>query len=343
MFKKLIVISVAFSILFALQNVVLAEGEFPNGPKQRKSKEEQVKDLLQSMDRQMEFYGKVIDQEGRPVEGATVYVGLRSSKGDKEITLKTDHKGRFEIKKETGFLVYVDKVKKTGYEYKYKNNPSGFDYARGKIHQPDKQNPVIFHLRKKEPPTLVLKNSFKIRFDYLGAEYELDILRGNPGPGDFTRLEKKVHIDLVVRGEVSGDESGFIITFTPLDKESGIQEKEELLYVAPERGYQPEYTYLLPFDKDAVVKKHLYMKGVGGEYYSRIDVKMRSYETSVGVYLETWTNPTGERNVEYDSTLFAEFYSKPKLERLKFFQEIRKKQYKKKIEKETKEKVKKEK
>ncbi len=270
--------------------------------KPRKDKGEEMKELLKAMDHPMEFYGKVIDQNNDPVVDAQVFVGTRNSNGDRNFVLTTDKQGQFNIKNEVGFLVYVDKVVKKGYEYSYKNNPSGFHFDAEKEidrHHPDPANPVIFTMRKKEPASIVFKHDFSFGLNQKNKyEQAVDVVRGH-----WKDLEKMgkwdddEQADLLVNAILSDDKKSFSVAFKSLDKDGGILEKDELLYMVPEGGYEPVIKVKVPVNSNA--KKHLYVKGRQGSMYARIDLELQAGSDGVGLKLVTWANPKGLRNVDY--------------------------------------------
>lgn len=277
--------------------------------KPRKDKGEEMKELFKSMDHPMAFYGKVVDQNNDPVVDAQVEVGTRSSSGDRNFILTTDKQGQFNLKNEIGFLIYVDKVVKKGYEYSFKNNPSGFHFeAEQEIHRhrPDPTNPVIFKMRKKEPPTIVFKHDFSFGLNQKNKyEQAVDVVMGHwkdlEKMGKWDDDEKA---DLLVKAVLSEDKKSFSVSFKSLDKDGGILERDELLYMVPESGYEPVHKVQVPVNNS--IKKHLYVKGRQGSMYARIDLELNAGTEGVGVKLITWANPKGLRNVDYYPDLEAE-------------------------------------
>ena len=98
------------------------------------------------------FYGKVVDQASQPVPGATasfIWTDM-SAQGTSTIESVSDHQGLFVLDGVQGKRLQV-RLKKDGY-YTNADNPLSFEYAsffEPNYHNPDRQNPVIFRLRKK--------------------------------------------------------------------------------------------------------------------------------------------------------------------------------------------------
>jgi hypothetical protein len=98
------------------------------------------------------FYGQVVDEKGDPVPRANVkMIGTDiSPTGNFIDTRVSDERGLFSLTGRTGKFLSVE-VRKDGY-YTSRENHTGFEYAAfsdPNYYQPDPNNPVIFHLRKK--------------------------------------------------------------------------------------------------------------------------------------------------------------------------------------------------
>ncbi len=272
-------------------------------------KQQRMTEMLKSRDVPIQFYGQVIDQNKQPVVNADVFINVEYSGGIKELTVKTNSQGLFELKNETGNFLFVDKIIKKGYEFSYKNNTSGFRYwahFEKDRHKPNKNRPVIFTMRKKEPPTLVVPGNFSRGLDPKGTEYELDLLeRVIIEAGKLGKYSKKEHADLRIKATLSKDGSSYAVTFTTPDKKSGILVRDDLLYVAPAEGYAPRQTITVSIPEK--VEKHLYIKGRQGGLYSRLDMTISaSEEKKIGINIKSWSNPTGSRNVDFDENLYGQ-------------------------------------
>ncbi|MCW0217111.1 MAG: carboxypeptidase-like regulatory domain-containing protein, partial [Prosthecobacter sp.] len=131
------------------------------------------------------FYGRVMDQNGAPVDGAKVEFSANTVPfGDGEkFSTTTDGSGNFEITGKHGRSLYVG-VSKSGYyrvpEMKGAASSSGF-FAYGSdlgdgVHTPSKKSPVIFILRKAgtlEP--LVARRGIKVPLMPDGTEYAVSL------------------------------------------------------------------------------------------------------------------------------------------------------------------------
>jgi len=99
------------------------------------------------------FYGKVVDENGRPVVGATLDFSANnlSSEGRSTYKQASDENGLFSIKGIHGKFLHV-RVSQNGYQPS-KLDQFTFSYAGGDTDQisPDRNNPIPFHLYKIKP------------------------------------------------------------------------------------------------------------------------------------------------------------------------------------------------
>lgn len=266
--------------------------------------------LLKDMwteNKKINFYGKVIDQASAPVKGADIYFNISYSGRMIDEVIKTDDNGLFKVLNERGRNLYIDKIEKQGYEFDSNRVAISYDYGgerEERLHKPDKNNPVIFYMRKKEPPTLVIPCSFGW-INKTVKEEEMDLTRCEQYTGkiqeNYGRLS---HADLKARMEMSkGDTHYKLIIVTP-DDGSGIIASDVLSYVPPESGYQPRLELIVPLSGE--LKKYLYVKSRAGKVYARLDTTIRVGEKDISIGMKAWTNPTGQRNVDYYPDLYME-------------------------------------
>lgn len=100
--------------------------------------------------RPIQFYGKVVDSVGNPIEGATIKIVVEMLDGKQKITLASDRNGYFELPMQTGKSIYVGAYKesyisgeKSGGNFEYADFFSEF------FHVPTKAQPVQFTLDKE--------------------------------------------------------------------------------------------------------------------------------------------------------------------------------------------------
>lgn len=126
----------------------------------------------------IDFFGKVVDQFGEPIAGATVELSVRRwtvpPSPDRKHIIETDKTGLFQLKGEKGQFLYPKDISKDGYEYKRLEHPTAFQYSGSmligeQLFVADPENPVIFHLRKRGPVEYLVERKFGAKF-YLNED-----------------------------------------------------------------------------------------------------------------------------------------------------------------------------
>lgn len=268
--------------------------------------------LRSKMNSQVDFYGKVIDQYGKPVEGAEVWLHLKGAYKTTEYKVKTDTAGCFEITKQSGFWLFVDWIGREGIsgDDRKWGQEKVFEYSTGFVSHKDA--PVLFKVRKQEPPTIVKEDRlFTSAYEVREAKYfKIDLVEMKIN--NQTSWYSDNHPDIVMRMITSPENKAVTFVMEAQDKDSGIMESEELLYVPPESGYKKTYKIVVPLGEE--FEKKLYVKSRDGKIYSRLEVDFSNKNKTKYDYplfrAKTRTNLIGERNFEYDSKLYDEYVKK---------------------------------
>lgn len=292
-------------------------------PTSDQDKMSRIKQVLKSRDVDITFYGKVVDQYGDPVEDAEILIHITHYSpnpstlfgGIKKVNATTDATGLFVIKDNRGRSLYLDDIRKLGYEFSKVNNPQrGFKYsgAKGeKILTPQEEQPVVFRLRKKGKTTCLSRGDFDYQFGQDDEPCYLDIIRPAFLKKSKLRVSeaygsKPIQTDVVLG--ISSDEmgQGFIATFA-VTGTGGLIVSDDLLHIAPANGYTSNLVVSVSNNKD--VRKHIYVKAREGRVYGRLDVTMNAYSNRVShqrrinVRIELSANPYGDRNLEDDPNI----------------------------------------
>ncbi len=177
------------------------------------------------------FYGKVTDQEALPIPGVEVEIGWTdlSPSGSSTRALTTDGDGRFALIGEQGKALIVHSLKKAGYIEANATNRHSFEYAafwEPTYHEPDSNNPVLFHMRKKgEPaPLVVSEGKFVLTFG-TPSPIPMPQADGVASPLKFTVFENDAKTRKW-RAQLSVEGGGIIPAL------------EEFPFEAPKEGYQ---------------------------------------------------------------------------------------------------------
>lgn len=259
--------------------------------------------------RPLKFYGQVIDDSDTPVSDALVKFQIGQIMGIKKIRVFTNNQGLLDVSDEVGRGLFLKTIEKSGYEYNHAFSGTRYSYENDGTFIPDKNNPVVFKVRKKLPPTVVVPGEISVVFKTKKKVkyYEVDLIEmADGGPYELKEYHgNHAHADLKARLE--HEEGGIFYSFilqTP-DADSGMIALDQPLYAPPADGYQKEYRVIL---SDGQKKETwLYVKSRSGQQYSRLKIKFAVEEGEAYFAADVLTNPLGERNFESDSEKLREW------------------------------------
>lgn len=147
----------------------------------------------------IDFYGRVVDQDGQPVSAAKVvlkilvgYLASPTQLGTRydNITLGTDTGGNFVVTGEHGHSVEIVSIEKDDYELS-KRLTRLYPYSwSAEIFHPDKNNPVLFVLWEKGKQPALIVGDKSLDFIPDGRSYAVDlgkktITQATNSEGDF--------------------------------------------------------------------------------------------------------------------------------------------------------------
>jgi hypothetical protein len=266
----------------------------------------------------IDFYGKVEQQDGTPISGATVEFRLsridphllsdRDPIAAETFQRSTDENGLFSAIGLIGTSLQVTAVDKPGYRSDLKVSRS-FEYSpRFDVrtrHHADPANPIIFLMWKKTGTEALVQRerTFGVRPD--GTPITIDLLTGKSQPARSPTGDLLVSLK---RPE------GLLYPSSPFEWEfeikgvnAGIVETKEIFaYEAPESGYESGYKYQLRTttgEGGYTEKRKYYVRGRDGSFYASLEVVANSNADTSG---EAWgafnmkyrLNPRGSRNLE---------------------------------------------
>ena len=258
-------------------------------------------------EQKVEFYGLVLDQFEKPVEGAKVLFEYSAYGFPMPINRKgrtlTGADGRFEIHGGKAAILYITDIVLRGCEFSLKSNiNTSFDYDRSyvKRHRPDKKNPVVFHLRRKHTEAVVLLScESRIRING-GAGEEwlgLDLSSGDTVEPRFKGNQQYFH-DLEFTWEHDEEKKEWALTIKMNGENAGVLMSDKLLYEAPSDGYAKEVALTFKYSDEPPLK-HLYLRLRDCGMYARLDIDHgRISEKGVFFFCRTVINPYGSRSLE---------------------------------------------
>ena len=295
----------------APQPTSASQGATTNALTKLKSKGEKMREGLSLLNHQpIEFYGKAIDQNDEPLADATVMGHVQINDGYRQTLEKyettTDSNGMFEFRGFSGRDLGIA-VSKPGYQRESEHTANSyFKYSlmfREKVHHPDPSNPVIFKMWKLAGAEGMVKGGgggHLLPCDGTPIYFDLLTSKKVDGGGDL-----KITLDRHPTQGVSR-QKGYDWKSKVEVVDGGLLEVNDVFpYLAPETGYQTFFETNMAAgvpDWKESLEKTFYVKLRNGKMYGRMSIRVRTFSDPppTQVYFESWLNPTGSRNLEYD-------------------------------------------
>jgi len=274
--------------------------------------------LMAKANRPIEFYGKVVDQNGNPIPSVKVSLDIKLIKipapgelpGDMfdTYTLTTDANGLFSLTGAKGELLTVESLEKTGYDAAHKNINKGYWYWASIGYVGNPKQPEIFQMWKRTGTEELVRKTFSTDLDVDGTSVFYDLLQGTQGFGN-----RDIVVSLVRNPQqIASGQRNYEWTATIEVPDGGlIISSDEQMYLAPQEGYQSQYVFHMPVMKSAWKSGAvpgwkdqkdvaIYLKLRGGKYYGRAELKFvaGAPRLTTPFYLTSYVNPSGSRNLE---------------------------------------------
>jgi hypothetical protein len=267
------------------------------------NRQEGIRQYMESQNSPIALYGLVVDQDGNPVPGVKVRVGVRhwnvvtpapwGAQGQ-TIPLEkvTAADGRFEMRDVTGDGVHIESISKSGYQLSPKAR-NHFGPSSGSI-----ENPVIIRMWKEQAAEPLVSGNRIFGIDS-SKVYTLDLITGKKTEG-LAVGDLRVSI---TRPDGVSRRDKYPWSFSIEGIEGGVVESnDEFMYLAPESGYEPKYEMQLDPKESSwapLVKKQFFLCSRGGGVYGRIQIEVRSiYNVHSALEIDYAVNPAGSRNLQ---------------------------------------------
>ena len=265
------------------------------------------------------FYGRVVDQHGRPVYRARVttgkeYLNTGSLRffGIEAINAETDADGRFACTGQLIKTLFIKVIEKRGYEtLENEKGIKTFSYdpaGPGPVYAPDPARPVVFVLQKKFDAGLVDNKKARILIRPGTEGFTADLFKGFSGALE-TISARQAGRDIVVRLYPARGSQPPIMEIRAPGAKNGLADKAGTPHIAPAGGYKPALFYqILQAGRSKVI---VYHRGRGGKVYSRLELELEPAESGIRVMAALYINIAGSRNTDFDS-----FYTEEQLVRM---------------------------
>lgn len=249
----------------------------------------------------IEFYGKVVDQSGRPVTEAAVRYSWTTAVGprpDPSAIATSSDDGAFAISGLSGKRLVVE-VSKDGF-VPLRASRGSFEYSAffdELFHVPDPATPVVFRLQRLHGASRMYKHECDIRLA-LSDSTLLDVAAGRFGSvGDF-------RITTVRRESGDGGMGSLILQLEAPAGAGLVVTSDELMFEAPPEGYDRAVEISIgpgASQGPDSIRGRLYVRTRAGTY-AAIELESIYWQRRNEVTLNAvvYFNPDGSRNLEFD-------------------------------------------
>jgi hypothetical protein len=260
------------------------------------------------------FYGLCLDQDGNPLEGVRLKIGVRQWRGVSRVDLRgvelpfdrtSDKNGRFELSGVNGDVAGVDGAQKEGYIW-IKQGSASVDFWGRRTIVPALDSPFVLHFwktRGAEPLNVSKPFDFQ-PISCNGTSVSYDLLTGtktvqsqNPTI-QFSMVRNPESLPQQKKGKFDWE---FSVTLPG----GGVQwTTTNMPFYAPPSGYEPRAALSFKADDEGwqpQAKPTLYFRTAEG-HYGRLTLWILADRSGPTASFE-WTsylNPSGSRVLEYD-------------------------------------------
>lgn len=268
----------------------------------------------------LDVFGRVIDQYGAAVPNARVYItwrerSIQPDPGHSQ-WVEADSNGEWKITIHKPDQAHVQDLEKKGYEFdrktlKYLKSSNRVDFMR----QTNEQNPLVLTMRKKGPQTFLYHSEGSINLALSDGAKRIDFFAEKEPPPFYQKSNKTNMWDMTVEAEYFEDKQAWNVVLTSTsEKIGGILVSDDPLYEAPEKGYQIKHEELV-YTKGIEKKLILLVKSRDLPIYSRVDIEFSVAKDYCIMSYDTWSNPYGKRNLEYDTKYDVDWNLRRRLEK----------------------------
>jgi hypothetical protein len=259
----------------------------------------------------IEFFGKVIDENGLPVPSAQIETSwngtaeIYGGDGVGHRTITSNANGLFSLSGVRGKMITVQ-VSKEGYHRRKESNMSSFEYAgfwEPHFIEPDRNNPIVFRLLKKREAELTYHLDSRVIVKAPSLEAHLDLL-SKP-------VQKAVPSDLFVRITRSSDAShqkpfDWRIEIEGRNGSELAESDEDFMTLAPGDGYKPRLIHEhKALSSGAWKKARFYVRNKASKYYAAVEIEVAAFypfdgDSGAALFVTATINPNNSPNLEYD-------------------------------------------
>lgn len=276
------------------------------------SREERVKQLLNYGNVPIEFWGRVVDQDGQSIPDAVIaYRVHRSGRQEPSGFVGDDsHKsqvassgdGGFSITGDRGVTLSIEGIQKSGYRLAGKQQLDFGYHGTPDLFSPSPRQPQVFVLIHTAAMPSLVRYSQKYSLPWDGQAIRYDIQSGRPSPTGELRI---------VASRSQPDQMGrFDWSFAISVAEGGILEAHKgKALIAPDSGYATSWTCGYKAESKPWrfgLTSQLFVKTSKGEFgLLNLQIYADAKPAGKSLHVEGFINPDGGRLLEYDASLGA--------------------------------------
>ena len=258
----------------------------------------------------IDFYGKVVDQNGAPVAGVEVKAAIRLMKepipgmtgdGFDYLVASTASDGTFSFLNRTGEFFGIYKIQKEGYLVSATVHEKTYYYYASdeKKYRPNPSVPEVFKIWKQMGAEKLIEKNLKYKLTTEGRSYGLDLLNGAQAKADaIADIRVSMTAPSVIKPHVKYDWN-FVLEAA----EGGlIETSDDYMYLAPLDGYVSRIQ--VSFNASDAnwsdnFRKRFYVMSRNGSVYARIEILVGVALNGRGyLHIESASNPNSSRNLE---------------------------------------------
>ena len=258
----------------------------------------------------IDFYGKVVDQNGAPVAGVEVKAAIRLMKepipgmigdGFDYLVASTASDGTFSFLNRTGEFFGIDKIQKEGYLVSATVHEKTYYYYASdeKKYRPNPSVPEVFKIWTQMGAEKLIEKNLKYKLTTEGRSYGLDLLNGAQAKADaIADIRVSMTAPSVIKPHVKYDWN-FVLEAA----EGGlIETSDDYMYLAPLDGYVSRIQ--VSFNASDAnwsdnFRKRFYVMSRNGSVYARIEILVGVALNGRGyLHIESASNPNSSRNLE---------------------------------------------
>lgn len=281
----------------------------------QEERREAINSWEQAREREIEFWGKVVDQYNEPVGDVEVTATTTSHRippaGFKPQLVGTyearsDASGIFFIKAPAGRGFTIERMAKPGYLLPpdlQKRRGSlfwyNYDQLDPKAFNPAAGEPVVFHLWKLGQPEQLVGGEIFYGVVPDGTINTIDLLTKKHAPGETAG---DIRVSIQRPADVKWGDRDYDWSWRIEGVDGGlIETDDEFMFRAPEEGYQPSIEVKVSPGPDWHEDSHrrLYLRSRAGRVFARLEVEvLANYRNKAVFSVKYFANPKGSRSLE---------------------------------------------